>query len=93
MVPPHPQRQQKFRNIFLMNLHAFYEKSQKIFTRGLKKGSAAKKHENYSGSFPEGVQKEEIQQWRQARSRPREKETHNIKLRENVKNKEKGKEM
>ena len=49
--------------------------------------------ELYSSRFPEGVQKEEIQQWRQARSRPREKETHNIKLRENVKNKEKGKEM
>ena len=41
-----------------------------------------KKCENYSGRFPEGVQKEEIQQCRQARSRPGEKETHNIKLRE-----------
>ena len=33
---------------------------------------------NYSGRFPEGVQKEEIQQWRQAQSRPGEKETLNI---------------
>ena len=41
-----------------------------------------KKHENYSGRFPEGVNKEEIQQWRQARARPGEKETLNIMLRE-----------
>ena len=41
-----------------------------------------KKCENYSGRFPEGVPKKEIQQWRQARSRPGEKETHNTKLRE-----------
>ena len=37
---------------------------------------------NYSSRFPEGLQKEEIQQWWQARSRPGEQETHNIKLRE-----------
>ena len=36
----------------------------------------------YSSRFPEGVQKEEIQQGRQARSRPGEKETLNIMLRE-----------
>ena len=41
-------------------------------------GVHPRKSENYSGRFPEGVQKEEIQQWRQARSRPREKETRNI---------------
>ena len=45
-------------------------------------GFSSKKYENYSRRFPEGVQKEEIQQWRQARTRPGEKETHNIKLRE-----------
>ena len=32
--------------------------------------------------FPIGVQREEIQQWRQARSRPRDKEALNIMLRE-----------
>ena len=51
----------------------------------LKRGpykKTAQKHENYSGRFPEGVQKEEVQQWRQARSRPGEKETLNIMLRE-----------
>ena len=37
---------------------------------------------NYSGRFPKGVQKEEIQQWR---SRPGEKETLNITLRKNYK--------
>ena len=41
-----------------------------------------RKYEDYSGRFPEEIQKEEIQQWRQARSRPGEKETHNIKSRE-----------
>ena len=34
--------------------------------------------------FPSGVQKEAIQQWRHARPRPGEKETHNIKLREQM---------
>ena len=37
-------------------------KAKTKYTRRLKKGSAVKKHENYSGRFPEGVQKEEIQQ-------------------------------
>ena len=37
---------------------------------------------NYSSRFPEGVEKEEIQQWRQARSRPAEKKTLNIMLKE-----------
>ena len=37
---------------------------------------------NYSSRFPEGVQKEEIQQWRQAQPRPGEKEALNIMLRE-----------
>ena len=41
-------------------------------------------HENYSRRFPEGVHKEEIQQWRQARSRPGEKETLNIMSREKL---------
>ena len=46
-----------------MIFYDFYKTLHKnIRTRGLKKGSAAKKHENYSGRFPEGVQKEEIQQ-------------------------------
>ena len=35
--------------------------------------------------FFEGVQKEQIQQWWQARTRPGENETHNIKLRETFK--------
>ena len=63
----------------------FYIKNRKKTTRGLKKGFSAKKWEkykNYSSRFPEGVQKEEIQLWRQAQSRPGEKETHNIKLME-----------
>ena len=34
--------------------------------------------EKYNRRFPEGVQKEKIQQRRQARSRPGEKETLNI---------------
>ena len=33
---------------------------------------------NYSSRFPEGIPKKEIQQWRQARSWPAEKETLNI---------------
>ena len=48
-----------------MILHDFYEKRQtNIPTRGLKKESIAKKelqiHDNYSGRFPQGVQKKEI---------------------------------
>ncbi len=35
-------------------------------------------HWNFGSRFPEGVQKKEIQQWRQARSRPGEKEPLNI---------------
>ena len=39
------------------------KKNQKTSAaRGLKKGFSAKKYENYSGRFPEGVQKEGIQQ-------------------------------
>ena len=60
----------------------FMKNFKKYTYQGLKKGSAAKKRENYSGRFPGGVQKDEIQQWRQARSRPEEKETLNIILRE-----------
>ena len=48
-------------NTCLMNFDDLYEKSKKT-TRGIKKGFLAKKHENYSGRFPEGIQKEEIQQ-------------------------------
>ena len=62
----------------------FMTKIQK-YTWGLKKGSLAKKWEkykNYSGRLPERIQKEEIKQWRQAQSRPGEKETLNIVLRE-----------
>ena len=96
MVPPHPhpRRQQTSpargqtnyikRYIYLIHLMIFYhfcEKNQEgRLTGGLKRGM----HENYSGCFPEGVQKEEIQRWRQARSRPGEKETLNNMLRENV---------
>ena len=57
----------------------FYETCQKSTLPG---GSKRGPHENYSRRFPEGVQKEEIQQWRQARSRPGEKETLNIMLKE-----------
>ena len=42
----------------------FMKKLKLSFAGGLKKGSVAKKYENYNGRFPEGVQKEEIQQWR-----------------------------
>ena len=58
-----------------MIFNDFYERT---LPGGLKRGP----HENYSRRFPEGVRKEEIQQWRQARSRPGEKETLNIMLRE-----------
>ena len=55
------------------------EKSQKdTLPGGLKKGP----HENYTRRFPEGVLKEETQQWRQARSPLGEKETLNIIWRE-----------
>ena len=45
---------------------------------GLKRGP----REKYYRRFPEGVQKEEIQKRRQARSQPGEKETPNIMLRD-----------
>ena len=49
----------------------------------LHKGSTGKHYENYGGRFPDGgVQKEEVQQWRQARARPGNKETLNIMLKE-----------
>ena len=54
------QRNKLEKNTVLMIFFDF-----KILTRRLKKGSLAKKYEkyeNYSGRFPEGVQKEEIQQ-------------------------------
>ena len=60
----------------------FIKKKKQYPARGLKKGFSAKKYENYSGRFPEEVQNQEIQQWRQARSRPGEKETLNIMLRD-----------
>ena len=57
----------------------FLQKNQKsTLPGGFKRGP----HEKYSRRFLEGVQKEEIQQWRQARSLPGEKETLNIMLRE-----------
>ena len=40
--------------------------------------------EIYNNRFPRGVRKEEIQQWRQAQSRPGEKEPLNIMLREKL---------
>ena len=43
----------------LMILYDFYEEVKKISARGLKKGSARK---NFTRRFPEGVQKDEIQQ-------------------------------
>jgi hypothetical protein len=62
-----------------MIFYDFYETIPKKYPAwGLKKGP----HEKYNRCFPEGVQKEEIQQWRQARSRPEEKKPLNIMLRE-----------
>ena len=61
-----------------MILYDFYEKVKTYPARGVKRDP----REKYNRRFPEGVQKEEIQQWRQARSRPGEKETLNIMLRE-----------
>ena len=55
----------------------FMGKSKKYVPGSLKRGSWL----NYSGRFPEGVQKVEDKQWRQARSRPGENETLNIMLR------------
>ena len=58
-----------------------YEESQKsTLPGGLERGP----RENYNRRFPEGVQKEEIQRWRQARPRPGKKETLNIMLREKI---------
>ena len=42
------------------------------------KGLFVRSYENYSSRFPEGSKKQEIQQRRQARQRPREKEALNI---------------
>ena len=50
--------------------------------KSLERFKKQKNHENYSSRFPEGVQKQEIQQWRQVRSRPGQKEILNIMLRE-----------
>ena len=66
------------KNMCLMIVYNFYGKSKKYPARGLKKGSPQKQNKR---RFPEGVQREEIQQWRQARPRPGEKETLNIMLR------------
>ena len=67
-----------------MIFYDFYKKVKDILTNGaLTRGpqlKSSKKHENYSGRFPEWVQKEEIQQWRQARHGQEKKETRNIKL-------------
>ena len=64
-----------------MILPDFYETSQEsTLPGGLKRGP----HQKYTRRFPEGVPKEGIQQWRQARSRPGEKETLNIMLRGKV---------
>ena len=62
-----------------MNFYDFNKKGQKnTLPGGLQMGP----REKNSRRFPEGVQKEEIQQWRQAPSRPGEEETLNIVLRE-----------
>ena len=60
-----------------MIFYDFLKNQEKSLPGGLKKGPREK---NFL-RFPEGVQKEGIQKWRQARSRPREKETLNIMLR------------
>ena len=90
MVPhpyPHPPRQQKSsaggqkirKNVFLMIFYGFYETNRNnTLAGGLKRGP----REKYNRRFTEYVQKEEIQQWRQARSRSEEKKTLNIVLRE-----------
>ena len=61
-----------------MILYDFCEQIQKsTLPGGFKRGPHEKKQR-----FSEGVQKEEIQQWRHTRSGPGEKETLNIMLRE-----------
>ena len=73
-----PQGKQIVKNTCLMIHYNFYENKNQESTLpgGFKRGP----HENYSRRFPEGVQKEEIQQWRQSRLRSGEKETLNIML-------------
>ena len=70
----------------IISQYEFLEEVKKITYQGAytrdSQLKARIKHENYSGRFPEGLQKAKIQQWRQARSRTGEKETLNIMLRE-----------
>ena len=69
----------------LRNVFQVLAKESFIFIcQVLSKGSFLKTCLNYSSCFPEGVPKEEIKQWRRARSRPGEKETLNIMLMENT---------
>ena len=56
----------------------FDDNPKSILPGGLKRGP----HEKLHPPFSRGGPKEEIQQWRQGRSRPGEKETFNIMLRE-----------
>ena len=46
----------------MMVPHDFFEVKKVPSYVEVKKGSVGKKYENYSGRYPEGVQKEEIQQ-------------------------------
>ena len=95
MVPPSPSpasakvsskgASKLEQNPFLMIFYDFFEKGQKHipfvrFCLVSKWGP----YGNYSSRFPEEVQKEEIQQRRQARSLPGEKETLNSMLREKM---------
>ena len=54
----------------------------KVFIQVLSESLFLRSHENYSSRSFEGVPKQGIQQWRQVRSRPGDKESLNIMLRE-----------
>ena len=60
-----------------MIFYDFYETNQESTLPGAEKGVRTK---TTPAVFPMGVQKEEIQQWRPARSRPGEMEAINIML-------------
>ena len=86
---PHPRRQQKspvrgqtIRKKYIFgDFYDCNEKRQKGTLPGVLKRSP---HEKYSRRIPERVQTEEIQESRQARSRPADKETLNTMLREKM---------
>ena len=64
------------KSIFVSRFFKYCLKS--VFFLVLSKVVFFRSYENYISRFPEGVQKKEIQQWRQARSRPGEKDALKI---------------